>query len=99
MSVAGKYECVAKTPMGDQAFVLTVDVSGDSFTGTIAGAMGAAEVTGGKVDGNAMSWKMAISVPMPMTLDGQATVDGDVLAGTVKAGAFGSFALTGKRIA
>ena len=29
MSVAGSYECVTKTPMGDQKSVLTVNVSGD----------------------------------------------------------------------
>jgi hypothetical protein len=34
---------------------------------------------------------------MPMTLEGEATVDGDAITGQVKAGAFGSMALSGKR--
>ena len=40
-----------------------------------------------------------MTVPMPMTLDCKATVEGDTLTGTVGAGAFGSFPLTGTRTA
>ena len=38
-----------------------------------------------------------MTVPMPMTLDCEATAEGDTLTGTVGAGAFGSFPLNGKR--
>ena len=51
-----------------------------------------------KSDGNTISWSMSITVPMPMTLDCSATIDGDTLTGSVKAGAFGSFPMTGKRV-
>ena len=97
MSVAGTYDVVTKTPMGDQQGKFTVNVDGDSFTGAVTGPMGAMDVNEGKVDGNKLTWKMDMKVPMPMTLDCEATVDGDALTGTVKAGAFGSMALTGKR--
>jgi hypothetical protein len=97
MSVAGTYKIVTKTPMGDQNGVFTVEVSGDSFTGGVAGAMGSMEVSGGKVDGNTLTWKMDMKVPMPMTLDCDAVVDGDTITGNVKAGAFGSMALSGVR--
>ena len=40
-----------------------------------------------------------MTVPMPMTLDCEATVNGDTLSGTVGAGAFGSFPLSGTRTA
>ncbi len=40
---------------------------------------------------------MNMTVPMPMTLDCEATVDGDQLTGNVNAGAFGSMAMTGER--
>ena len=99
MSVAGTYDVVTKTPMGDQQGKFTVNVSGDSFTGQVTGPMGAMDVNEGKVDGNKLTWKMDMKVPMPMTLDCEATVDGDDLTGTVKAGAFGSMALSGKRAA
>lgn len=100
MSVAGTYDIVTKTPMGDQKGTFTVNVSGDSFTGSVTSAlMGSMEVSAGKVSGNTLTWTMDMKVPMPMTLEGQATVDGDAINGDVKAGAFGSMALSGTRAA
>ncbi|GAA4765726.1 hypothetical protein GCM10023219_08430 [Stakelama sediminis] len=96
-NVDGSWDTVTKSPMGDQQAVLTIDSSGDSFTGTYTGAMGSAEVKDGKVDGETLTWKLNISVPMPMTLDCTATVDGDAMNGSVTAGAFGSFPMTGTR--
>lgn len=98
MSVAGTYEIVTKTPMGDQKSTMTVEVSGDSFTGTNAGAMGSMTMDNGKVDGNKLTWTMNMTVPMPMTLEGEATVDGDAITGGVKAGAFGTFPMSGTRV-
>ncbi len=98
MSVAGSYEVVTKTPMGDQKSTMTVEVNGDSFTGTNAGAMGSMSMDNGKVDGNKLTWSMNMTVPMPMTLEGEATVDGDAITGTVKAGAFGAFPMSGTRL-
>ena len=100
MSVAGTYDIVTKTPMGDQKGTFTVNVDGGSFTGSVSSAMmGSMEVVDGKVDGNRLTWKMEMKVPMPMTLEGAATVDGDAISGEVKAGAFGSMALNGTRAA
>ncbi|HEU0065883.1 MAG TPA: hypothetical protein VFQ57_01445 [Sphingomonas sp.] len=95
--VDGTYECVVKSPLGDQKTNLTVTSDGSTFTGTNSGAMGSMDVNG-TVSGNTLAWKQTMTVPMPMTLDCEATVDGDVLTGTVGAGAFGSFPMTGKRI-
>lgn len=97
MSVAGTYDIVTKTPMGDQKSKFTVNVNGSSFTGANVGAMGSMEVADGKVDGNMLTWKMDMKVPMPMTLECEATVDGDTITGTVKAGAFGSMQMSGTR--
>ena len=100
MSVAGTYDVTIKTPMGDQKGKLTVNVDGDSFSGSVASdMMGGMEIAGGKVDGNRLSWTMDMKVPMPMTLEGDATVDGDAISGAIKAGAFGSMALAGTRAA
>jgi hypothetical protein len=95
--VDGAYECVVKSPLGDQKTTLTIKSDGASFTGTNSGAMGSMDVSG-TVEGNTLAWKQSMTVPMPMTLDCQATVDGDTLTGTVGAGAFGSFPMTGKRV-
>ncbi len=97
MSVAGTYECVTKTPMGDQKSDVTIVVDGDTFSGTNAGAMGSMTMEDGKIDGNKLTWTMNMTVPMPMKLEGEATVDGDALSGTVKAGAFGAFPISGTR--
>ena len=100
MSVAGTYDVVIKTPMGDQKGKLTVTPNGGGFTGSVTSdMMGAMEIAGGKVSGNTITWTMDMKVPMPMTLEGEATVDGDAITGAVKAGAFGSMALSGTRAA
>lgn len=93
----GNYDCVTKSPMGDQKSVFTVKVDGGTFTGQNAGMMGALDVEDGKVEGNVLTWKMQMKVPMPMTLTGKATIDGDTLTGNIDAGAFGSMAMSGKR--
>ena len=99
MSVSGTYDCVTKTPMGDQTSKFTINADGDTFTGQNAGQMGSMDVVDGKVSGNTLTWKMNMTVPMPMTLEGEATIEGDTLTGTVKAGAFGAFPMNGTRAA
>ncbi len=98
MSVAGTYDCVTKTPMGDQKSKFTVNVDGDTFSGQQAGAMGSMDVVDGKVSGNTLTWTMNMTVPMPMKLTGEATVEGDAITGTVDAGAFGKMPMSGTRI-
>ena len=83
--------------MGDQTSDVTIEVDGDSFTGSNVGAMGSMSLDNGKVDGNKVTWSMNMTVPMPMTLEGEAVIDGDVLTGSVKAGAFGTFPMSGTR--
>ena len=99
MSVAGTYDTVVKSPMGDQKGTFTVvpGDDGDTFTGSMAGGMGSMDVKDGKINGNELTWAMDMTVPMPMTLNCKATVDGDQMTGTVNAGAFGDMALTGER--
>jgi hypothetical protein len=95
--VDGEYDCITKSPLGEQKSVFSVKADGGSFTGQNSGPMGALEVIDGKVDGNKLTWKMEMKVPMPMTLDCSATIDGDTFNGTVGAGAFGSFPMNGTR--
>ena len=99
MSVAGTYKTVVKSPMGDQSGTFTVvpGYDGNTFTGSMAGGMGSMDVEEGKIDGDKLTWKMNMTVPMPMTLDCEATVNGDQLTGNVNAGAFGAMPLTGER--
>jgi hypothetical protein len=101
MSVAGTYEFSVDTPMGTQSGTMTVvpDASGTTFTGTIEGSLGHIEVDDGAIVGDTLTWSMRMSSPMPMGLDCEAVVSGDDVSGTVRAGIFGSMALTGRKIA
>ena len=96
-NIDGSWDTVTKSPMGEQKATLTIQSAGDSFTGQYSGAMGTTEVKNGKVNGNTLTFSLDITVPMPMTLTGEATVEGDTLTGQVTAGAFGSFPMTGTR--
>ncbi|MBB5684664.1 hypothetical protein [Sphingobium boeckii] len=97
-NVDGAWNVVVKSPLGDQQSVFTVASDGSAFTGNMAGAMGSLDVEDGKVDGDKLTWKMNLKVPMPMTLDCEATVSGDAITGSAGAGAFGSFPLSGTRV-
>ena len=95
-NVDGTWDCTVKSPLGDQKMTVTVRSEGATWSGTVSGAMGSSDITG-EANGDTISWKQQMTVPMPMTLDCQATAEGDTLTGTVGAGAFGSFPLSGTR--
>ena len=94
----GSEMCIRDRPMGAQTGSLELTTDGSSLTGTLSAATGdAAEITDGTVDGNNLSWKAAITQPMPLTLEFSAVIDGDSISGDVKLGAFGNATFTGER--
>jgi hypothetical protein len=93
----GKWNCTVASPVGDQSFVLTVRREGDGFTGSAEGAIGGKAITDGMVEGDTLRWTMHVSKPVPVTLACTATIDGDMLSGSVKAGFLGSYPITGTR--
>lgn len=95
--VDGTWDCVTASPMGEQKTVLTVNSDGAGFTGEISGALGALPISDGTVAGDTIGWAMEVKMPFPMRLDCKATVSGDTLGGSVTAGAFGTFPMTGTR--
>jgi hypothetical protein len=99
MSADGKWEVSMSTPMGAQAATLDLKEDGGALTGTMSAAMApdAIEVTDGTVDGNDLTWKAAMTQPMPITLEFSATIDGDSISGNVKLGTFGDATFEGKR--
>lgn len=96
-SVDGAYDCITKTPMGDQKSVFTIVSNKGSFHGTNAGPLGSLDVKDGKVDGNNLRWTMEMVIPMPMTLNCEAVIEGDTLTGTIETSGFGAMAMTGTR--
>ena len=55
------------------------------------------EIFNGTVDGNATSWNVSITEPMPMTLEFNGTISDDELTGSVILGDFGSSTFSGTR--
>ena len=99
MAVDGKWEITINSPMGAQKAQLDLKSDGASLTGTQNAQGSTQPVTNGKVDGNKLSWSANITSPMPLTLEFSGNVEGDKIAGSVKAGAFGSFPFSGAKTA
>ena len=97
--VDGSWEIVVRTPIGDQRATVAITSAGAGFTARVSGAMGSLDVEGGTIDGDTLHWQMKTKVPMPMTLDCTATVEGDAMTGSVAAGGFGNFPMSGTRVA
>src|SRR5947199_7161060 len=68
MSADGNWKTTINSPMGVQEGTLTINTSGDTFTGTLEGRQGAQDISG-KVDGNTLTWSAAITQPFPITLE------------------------------
>jgi hypothetical protein len=99
MSATGTWNVSMNTPMGAQPVTLELTEDGGSLTGQLSSAsLGSAQdISEGTVDGGSLAWKVAITSPMPMTLEFDATVDGDSITGNVKLGSFGSGTFEGTR--
>ena len=97
MTADGNWSLVVSTPMGERQGTLSVKTDGNTLKGSQMAEGSSAEIFDGTVDGNAISWKVSITDPMPMTLEFNGTVDGDKLSGSVTLGAFGSSSFSGTR--
>jgi hypothetical protein len=97
MSADGTWNTTMNTPMGAQNGTMELKTDGASLSGTLTSPQGTIELEDGAVDGDALTWKAAITTPMAMTLEFSATVDGDSMSGDVKLGAFGNATFTGTR--
>jgi hypothetical protein len=86
-----------QTPMGERRSTLTLATSGGSLTGTQEAEGNTTDITDGSVSGNDVSWKVAITNPMPLTLTFSGSVSGNTLNGTADTGMFGSFPFEGTR--
>lgn len=98
MGVDGKWNISVETSIGSRQATLMLATSGDTLTGTQAAEGQSTEITEGKVDGNKVSWRVAITNPMPLTLTFQGTVDGDKITGHADTGAFGAMPFAGTRV-
>lgn len=97
-SADGTWKTTMNTPMGKQEGTLTLETDGSDLSGKLAGPQGEIDIIDGKVEGDKLTWKAKLTSPMPMTLDFDATVDGDNISGNVKLGAFGNATFSGTRV-
>ena len=98
MKVDGRWKCTIKSPMGEQEATITLIRAGDSLSGKMEGPQGVQEFEGGEIDGKKLDWSINMTSPMPMTLEVSAEVDGDMMNGKVKLGAFGDATFEGVRV-
>ncbi len=97
MSADGNWSLVISTPMGERQATLSLKTSGSALTGSQTAEGNSAEIFDGTVNSDAVSWKVSITNPMPMTLEFSGTVSGNEINGTVVLGAFGSSSFSGTR--
>ena len=97
MSAAGTWSITVESPMGAQESKVDLAIDGTSLTGTTSGSGQSLPIYDGSANGDAVSWKVDVTTPMPMTLTFDGKVSGDDISGDVAAGAFGSFPFTGTR--
>ena len=97
MSADGKWNTTMNTPMGAQQGTLELAIDGNTLTGSLTGAQGKIDLTDGAVDGDTLTWKAALTQPMPINLEFTAKVEGDSISGDVKLGGFGNATFSGTR--
>lgn len=97
MAVDGSWNISVETPIGSKQATLNLSTADGALTGTQAADGNSTEITEGKVDGNTVSWRVAITNPMPLTLEFKGTVDGDKISGHAEASVFGAMPFSGTR--
>jgi hypothetical protein len=97
MSADGTWNLTMQTPMGERRSTLTLSTAGGTLTGKQEAEGNTTDISDGSVNGNDVSWKVAITNPMPLTLTFSGSVSGNTLNGTADTGMFGSFPFEGTR--
>ena len=97
MAADGTWNLTMDTPMGERRSTLTLSTSGGTLTGKQEAEGNTTDITDGTANGNNVSWKVAITNPMPLTLTFSGTVEGNAMTGTADTGMFGSFPFEGTR--
>jgi hypothetical protein len=97
MSVDGTWNITVQTPMGAQDSTVELAADGADLTGTQSGNGESGPIYDGGIDGDTATWKVDITRPLPLTVTFTATVSGDSISGTARAGAFPPSPFSGSR--
>jgi hypothetical protein len=97
MSATGTWNLRMETPLGERTSELKLASQGGQLSGTQSAEGASTEIFEGTEVADTVSWKVAISNPMPLTLAFKGTIAGDKMSGEVDSGAFGAWPFEGKR--
>jgi hypothetical protein len=97
MSAEGTWNIILQTPMGAQTSTIELVTDGSSLTGTQSGNGESGAIYDGRVDGDTATWKVDITRPMALSITFTATIDGDSISGSAKAGIFPKSTFSGSR--
>jgi hypothetical protein len=97
MTADGNWTLLVSTPVGERQSTLSVKAEGTTLNGSQMADGNSTEIFDGTVNGEAMSWKVSITDPMPMTLEFNGTINGDEVSGSVVLGEFGASSFSGTR--
>jgi hypothetical protein len=98
MSVDGTWQIILKTPMGEQSSTIELVSDGTALSGTQSGNGESGPIYDGSAEGDTATWKVDITKPMALTVAFTATVDGDSISGSAKAGMLMRASFTGSRL-
>ncbi|MFI6157931.1 hypothetical protein ACIBCA_35205 [Kitasatospora sp. NPDC051170] len=100
MTADGNWHLTLDSSMGKQEFVFALKTAGSALSGTATaeGREIQPDIFDGSVDGDTLVWKLKVRRPVKLTMTFTMTVNGDSISGKAKAGIFGSYPVTGRRI-
>jgi hypothetical protein len=97
MSANGSWTILMKTPLGAQPATLHLISNGLALTGTIESRLGSGALMNGTIDGQLLTWAVAMKLPRPLIAEFRATLDGDALSGYAVLGTHGRAPFKGNR--
>lgn len=95
-SIAGRWTAEAKSPIGLQRFVITIE-DGDPPSGTIGGDDGQMTLDDLTVSDHTATFNVSVERPIKITVNWSVTAEGDTLIGTAKPGYLPAMKVTGTR--
>jgi len=83
-NIAGKWEGLIKSPMGELTSAIVIQQEGNQITGTIISDFGKWEITGGILSGNSLSFSIAANIMgNAMEMEFSGTAERDSIEGSI----------------
>lgn len=83
-TLAGSWEVIIATPIGDLAVVFDITEEDGAIKGTARSDDETVDFLEPIADGNRLTWSQEVTTPMQLKLNFDVTVDGDTMTGTSK---------------